>query len=167
MHSQEWDVATEKAEDLIRMAVAKVTLQVPQHTFEVPVEQSALVVGGGSAGMSSAISIARQGFPVHLVEKSSELGGNLRHVFGKAKGKDPQVILKTLIDQVMDEDLITVQINTVTTKTDGFTGDVSNTIMARCGTTTPPCSKQRAPISDSTPLAISRSPAHSPACSRS
>jgi heterodisulfide reductase subunit A-like polyferredoxin len=130
VHSKEWDTATNKAKELVRMAVAKVIRQQPQQTFEVPVEQSALVVGGGAAGMTAAVSIAQQGFPVHLVEKSSELGGNLRHIFGRANGKDPQVVLSSLIDQVMSEPLITLYLNTVTTQTDGFKGNFSSTLQS-------------------------------------
>ena len=45
----------------------------------VPVKHAALIVGGGVAGMTAALSLAEQGFPVHLIEKEVALGGNLRH----------------------------------------------------------------------------------------
>ena len=76
------------------MAVARAALLSPQKTVEVPVQQTALVVGGGAAGMTAALTLAGAGFPVHLVEKQAELGGNLRHIFTPAIGWDPQEILK-------------------------------------------------------------------------
>jgi len=75
VHSDDWDVATVKAKDLLRMSVAKAALLEPRQTVDVPVTQTALVVGGGVAGMTAATSLAEQGFPVHLVEKEKELGG--------------------------------------------------------------------------------------------
>ena len=81
VHSHEPDVATDKAKDLVRMSVARAALLQPQHTFAVPVKHAALIVGGGVAGMTAALSLAEQGFPVHLIEKEAELGGNLRNAF--------------------------------------------------------------------------------------
>ena len=81
VHSNDQAVATAKAKDLVRMAVARAALLSPQRTIEVPVQQSALVVGGGAGGMAAALSLAEQGFPVDLVEKEAALGGNLRSVF--------------------------------------------------------------------------------------
>jgi heterodisulfide reductase subunit A2 len=80
VHSDQRDVATQKAKDLVRMAVARANLLRPQMTREMPIEKAALVIGGGAAGMNAALTLADQGFPVHLIERSSELGGNLRHV---------------------------------------------------------------------------------------
>jgi heterodisulfide reductase subunit A len=73
MHEHE--KATQKAKDLVRMAVAKVALLEPQTEPEVDVKDVSLVVGAGVAGMTAAISMANQGFKVYLVEKEKELGG--------------------------------------------------------------------------------------------
>ena len=78
VHSHDPDAATEKANDLVRMAVAKAFLAGPLRETDLPVSPSALVVGGGVAGLTAALSLARQGYPVHLVEKSEVLGGNAR-----------------------------------------------------------------------------------------
>jgi heterodisulfide reductase subunit A-like polyferredoxin len=80
VHSQDRAAATSKAQDLVRMAAARAALLQPQHTIDVPVKRAALIVGGGAAGMSAALSLAEQGFPVHLIEKEAKLGGNLRWV---------------------------------------------------------------------------------------
>jgi heterodisulfide reductase subunit A len=72
--------ATEKAQDLIRMGVAKAALLVPLDEAHLPVHPAAVVIGGGMAGMTAALSLARRGFAVTLVEREPELGGILRHL---------------------------------------------------------------------------------------
>jgi heterodisulfide reductase subunit A len=69
--------ATEKAKDLIRMAVAKARLLMPLQTIEVPVINKALVIGGGIAGMNAALDLAEMGFKVYLLEKSESIGGHM------------------------------------------------------------------------------------------
>ncbi len=80
VHMNEPERATQKAKDLIRMGVAKARLLEPLEEVETKVAPSALVIGGGVAGMSAALNLAQQGFDVHLVEKEGELGGTLRSV---------------------------------------------------------------------------------------
>jgi len=128
VHSDSWDIATNKAKDLVRMAVARAALLEPQHTVEVPVEQTALVVGGGAAGMTAALSLAQQGFPVHLVEKEAELGGNLRHVLTAGNGREPQQLLSHLKEQVKASETITVHLESQVATTRGFTGNFATTI---------------------------------------
>src|SRR5512138_2189777 len=73
--------ATEKAKDLIRMAVAKAANLEPQNENELEINPASLVIGGGISGITAAISLARQGFEVHLLEKEAELGGMLRNLY--------------------------------------------------------------------------------------
>ena len=93
VHSDDREAATRKGQDLVRMAAARAARLEPLHTTEMPVEKTALVIGGGAAGMNAALSLAEQGFPVHLVERTDQLGGNLRNVFFliDASGKQPEV----------------------------------------------------------------------------
>jgi heterodisulfide reductase subunit A len=128
VHSDNWEVATEKAKDLVRMAVARAALLEPQHTVDVPVQQGALVVGGGVAGMTAALSLADQRFPVHLVEKEAELGGNLRHVFTASSGKDPQRTLRQLVERVLENESISLHLNSQVIQTSGFKGNFNSTI---------------------------------------
>jgi heterodisulfide reductase subunit A-like polyferredoxin len=123
VHSHEWDIATDKAKDLVRMAVARVALLEPQHTVAVQVKHAALIVGGGVAGMTAALSLAEQGFPVHLIEKEAELGGNLRHVFIPSNGQDPQAILKQLLDRINRNPLVTLHLESTVVSTSGFMGN--------------------------------------------
>jgi len=81
VHPHEKKKATEKAKDIVRMAVGKAVLLEPQTEPEVEVKGSALVIGGGVAGMTAALSMASQGFKVYLIEKEAELGGQTRKLF--------------------------------------------------------------------------------------
>jgi heterodisulfide reductase subunit A-like polyferredoxin len=133
VHSHEPEIATEKAKDLVRMSVARAALLEPQHTFDVPVKHTALIVGGGVAGMTAALSLAEQGFPVHLIEKEAELGGNLRHEFLPSNGKEPQTILTQLVDQVQHNSLITVYLQSHIVATSGFMGNFVSTVQDASG----------------------------------
>ena len=75
VHSKEKEDATEKAKDITRMSVARASLLQPLQEIDLPVNRTALVVGGGIAGMTCALSIANQGHEVYLLEKDSDLGG--------------------------------------------------------------------------------------------
>ncbi|MGB2764009.1 MAG: FAD-dependent oxidoreductase [Candidatus Aminicenantaceae bacterium] len=100
VHMLEPEKATEKSKDLVRMAVAKARLLDPLQKRAVPVIKSALVIGGGLSGITSAIELAGQGFDVYLVEKEKELGGNLRNIHYLLSGDNPQDELKDLIEQI-------------------------------------------------------------------
>ncbi|MEM3699442.1 MAG: hydrogenase iron-sulfur subunit [Candidatus Bathyarchaeia archaeon] len=69
--------ATEKAKELIKMAVAKARLLQPLETIQVPVINKALVIGGGIAGMNAALDLAEMGFKVYLLEKGESIGGHM------------------------------------------------------------------------------------------
>jgi len=75
VHSTDYAAATQKAKELVRMAVARAALLAPLPSIETPLKKAALVVGGGVAGMTAALSLAEQDFPVHLVEKEQSPPG--------------------------------------------------------------------------------------------
>ncbi len=77
VHLREPDRATAKATDLVRMAVAKSRLLEPLTERRFPVRNSAVVIGGGIAGIQAALDIADSGRKVYLVEKSPCLGGTM------------------------------------------------------------------------------------------
>jgi len=134
VHSNDWDTATEKAKTLTRMAIAKADVLDPLEIYEVPVIQEALVIGGGAAGLNAALNLAGQGFPVHIVERKSELGGNLNqlHYFSATKDApiltSPKEYLHDLVRQINDHPLITPHLNANLLETDGFKGNFSSTI---------------------------------------
>jgi len=124
VHMKEKEAATKKAKDLVRMGVARVKLLLPQEEVKVDVESSAVVIGGGVSGMTSALSLAEMGFPVHLVEREGELGGfvrNLNNLFVTQKSADETI--KPLVDKVSSHKNITVYLNSTLKTVDGFIGN--------------------------------------------
>ncbi|TXT58556.1 MAG: Heterodisulfide reductase [Promethearchaeota archaeon] len=81
VHMKEKEAATQKANDLIRMAVSKARLLKPQSEDSLKVEPSALIIGGGISGITAALNIADQGFKVYLIEKEEKLGGLVNELY--------------------------------------------------------------------------------------
>ena len=129
VHAADPDRATRKAMDMVRMAVAKSLLARPLKETALPVHHAALVVGGGLAGMTAARSLSQQGCPVHLVEKSDQLGGNARRLNTTFRGESIRRYLETLEETVASDPLITVHLNAVVRKVDGFIGNFTATII--------------------------------------
>jgi heterodisulfide reductase subunit A len=75
VHPHQKEDATEKARDLVNMAVSRVRLLRPLKELEVPVTQKSLVIGGGVAGIQAALDLADNGFQVYMVEKRPSIGG--------------------------------------------------------------------------------------------
>jgi heterodisulfide reductase subunit A len=75
VHSQDKEGATVKARDLVRAAIARARLLASREEVEIPVSRTALVIGGGVAGIQSALDLADSGFKVILVEKQPSIGG--------------------------------------------------------------------------------------------
>ncbi|GFN23608.1 FAD-dependent oxidoreductase [Thermanaeromonas sp. C210] len=100
VHRGEPANATEKAKDLVRMAVAKVKTHEALHLNPVPVVPRALVIGGGVAGLTAALDIAEQGYEAYLVEREPELGGFARNLRFSLEGSDVQAYLRDLIQKV-------------------------------------------------------------------
>jgi heterodisulfide reductase subunit A len=123
VHSKEKEEATRKAKDLIRMSVARASLLEPLEEFDLPVDKRALVVGGGVAGMTSALSIAEQGHEVHLVEKEAELGGIARRLHYTLEGLDVQAYLNDLIRKVYQHPLVHVYTGATITDATGYVGN--------------------------------------------
>jgi heterodisulfide reductase subunit A-like polyferredoxin len=140
VHRDDARVATEKAKELVAMAVAKARkLQpIPRCTFEV--DHRALVIGGGLAGMTAALAIAEQGFGVTLVEREEELGGNLRHIFvglpdansrpqtPTPQSGDPQELLRRTIEAVSAHSRISVLTGAEIVDVGGYVGQYRTTV---------------------------------------
>jgi heterodisulfide reductase subunit A len=128
VHSKEKEEATRKAKDLIRMSVARASLLEPLQEFDLPVDKRALVVGGGVAGMVSALSIANQGHEVHLVEKDADLGGTARKLHYTIEGLDVQAYLSDLIRQVYQHPLVHVYTGATITEAAGYVGNFTTKV---------------------------------------
>jgi heterodisulfide reductase subunit A len=123
IHMHEPEKATEKSKDLVRMAVAKSRLLEPLGKSKLGVLHSAIVVGGGLAGMTAALDIAKQGFPVQIIEKEGELGGNMKNITSEENGKPARQRLDEIIANVRNCSLITVHLNTTVEDVSGFVGN--------------------------------------------
>ena len=123
--------ATRKAEELVRMAVARAHHLAPVHKTPLPPSRRALVLGGGVAGMTAAMAIADSGFEVCLVEKGEELGGNLRHIYYTAEGDDPSLFTRSLISWVENHPRITVLKETELVQHEGHVGEFRSILVTR------------------------------------
>jgi len=128
VHMQQPKEATEKAMDLVRMAVAKATLLDPLPTQMVEMNQKALVIGGGLAGMTAAKKISQAGYEVYLIEKESQLGGKARNIHYTLDGEDVQSHLQRLIKEVEKDPRIHLMTKTSIEKIDGFVGNFKTQI---------------------------------------
>jgi heterodisulfide reductase subunit A len=123
IHSDEREIATDKAKRLIRMGVAKACLLEPQVEAESGVIPAALVIGGGIAGMTAALNLARQGFQVHLVEKQTCLGGRLSHInrlFPTNEAAEARI--ESIIEEVKADERIKLYFPAVVEEISGFIG---------------------------------------------
>jgi len=124
VHAHEPERATEKARDIVKMAVARATWLQPQEEPEIDVKESALVIGAGVAGMTAALSVADQGFKVYLVEKEAEVGGNLRRLHKLYPTmQDSSEILNPLIERVKANKNIELLTSTTISDVKGYVGN--------------------------------------------
>ncbi|HDQ04953.1 MAG TPA: FAD-dependent oxidoreductase [Deltaproteobacteria bacterium] len=133
VHMHEPEKATEKAKDLLRMAVAKAQYLKPLKPGQLTVNHQALIIGGGLAGITAALSLADQGFASFIVEKEERLGGNYNHLYKTLEGLDTKAHLKGLLEKVYKNPLITVVTSAQIKKIEGFIGNYKTTVEARDG----------------------------------
>jgi len=123
VHANNPEIATEKAKDLVRAAVARASTLTPLHGKVIPVNKKALVIGGGIAGMNAALDLAGQGFESTIIEKASKPGGMARKLHHTIEGADIRAYLDDLIDAVDSEDKIEMLTNTRVIGFEGFQGN--------------------------------------------
>ncbi|MBU4002466.1 MAG: 4Fe-4S binding protein, partial [Proteobacteria bacterium] len=128
VHRNNPDIATTKAKDLVRMAVTKVALKEALEEAELNINQTAMVIGGGISGMTSALSLARQGYETHLVEKAADLGGQALNLYKTWKGDMIQERLADMVSQVKAEEKIHLHLSTTLSNVEGFVGNFKSTL---------------------------------------
>jgi heterodisulfide reductase subunit A2 len=92
-----------------------------------------LVIGGGVAGMTAALSLTEQGFPVHLVEQENQLGGNLRNIHSGLEGQDLHQTLEQLQQKVQQDQSISLHLESQVSDTKGFMGNFITSIIDKTG----------------------------------
>jgi len=127
VHMHEPEAATEKAKDLVRMAVAKANLIQPLERIHLKMIPRALVIGGGVAGMTAALGTSNQGFETYLLEQESELGGFSKNIHVTLEGERVPEFLKGLIKKVYDEKRIKVFTDSKIKSIDGYVGNFLTT----------------------------------------
>jgi heterodisulfide reductase subunit A-like polyferredoxin len=123
VHMHEKEKATEKAKDLVKMAVAKARMLEPLKELKLDVVNSALVIGGGISGMVSSLNLAEQGFKVYLIEKNSELGGLAKKIKYTLDGKDVEFYLNNLIERVKNNKNIEIITEAKIVEITGYVGN--------------------------------------------
>ena len=128
VHFRHPQQATSKAKDLVRMAVARAATLDPFQDVLLQVDQRAIVLGGGVAGMTAAISLAEQGFEVSLVERQQELGGIARQIRYTSEGADVQALLADLIQRAKEHPRIRLYTAALLEELSGHVGKFTATL---------------------------------------
>jgi len=129
VHSGNPQEATEKAKQLVRMAVARAASLRPLEEKQISVIQRALVVGGGVGGMNAALGLADQGFEVVLVEKEKQLGGLASRLTATIEGAAVGDYLRQLVARVSDHDKIQVLTQSLLVGFSGFKGNFTTELL--------------------------------------
>jgi len=133
VHSDKPKEATSKAKELIAMTVAKTRFLQPIYEKKINVTQKALVLGGGIAGMTAALSLAGQGYETALIEKEQNLGGYLRKIRYTAEGIDIPLLLNNTVSNVENNPKIKVFKGSTLDSIEGYVGNYESKIKTPSG----------------------------------
>jgi heterodisulfide reductase subunit A-like polyferredoxin len=133
VHSDNPQEATAKANDLVQMAVARAVTLYPLREKVIPVNQRAVVIGGGVAGMNAALGLADQGYETVLIEKEDRLGGMANRLTFTIEGADVQTYLQELSQRVMDHRSIQVLTRSIVVGFTGFKGNFTTEVLVGPG----------------------------------
>lgn len=135
IHMELPDAATAKAKELVRLGVTKAARLVPLEMARAAVKPTSLVIGGGVAGLAAAGSLARQGFEVHLVERTERLGGLVARLWKLLPGDVPATeLLDHLVGEVERRENVHVHLRTTVEDISGFVGAFRVRLFAPEGT---------------------------------
>ncbi|MBN1639680.1 MAG: CoB--CoM heterodisulfide reductase iron-sulfur subunit A family protein [Anaerolineae bacterium] len=123
--------ATRKARELVRYGVGRARKLQPIQQLQMDYTRSALILGGGVAGLRAALTIAEQGYDVYLVEKQKRLGGNVRNLHFTAEGDNPRQMLRNLTKRVESHERIAVYKETELIQFQGTKGNFVSTLRGR------------------------------------
>jgi heterodisulfide reductase subunit A2 len=133
VHGNDPEKATKKSKALIRASVARALQLEPLYDHSYRTVNHGLVIGGGVAGMTSALTIADQGFHVHLVEKTDRLGGFARNLKFTLEGNFPPKLIRYLIERITHHPKITVYLKSSLVSHNGPMGAFNGTVQNEDG----------------------------------
>lgn len=131
VHAQWPPLATQKAMDLTRMAVARSRRLQPLYRQDQSLFHRAMVIGGGVAGMTAALNLADQGYEVLLVEREQQLGGLASTLTATGDGIDPRPLLSAMVTRVIHHPRIETLTNHVVYKSSGFVGNFRTVVASQ------------------------------------
>jgi heterodisulfide reductase subunit A len=137
VHAKEPEKATQKAKELVQMSVARARLLEPLFKVDVPLTHAAVVIGGGVAGMTSALALGDMGHEVHLIERSPKLGGHVLELGDTIKGNDPTALVKQIEQRLVDNPNVKIHLEAELADFHGFIGNFSSVIGEKDGKRTP------------------------------
>lgn len=124
VHMREREAGTERAKVQIAMAVAKAAKLRELSRIQLSLSHRAMVIGGGVAGMSSALALGNMGYEVDLVEKKGRLGGILNELnMILPSNEPPENLVNSLVSRLQDHPKIAIHTESVVTKTEGYVGN--------------------------------------------
>lgn len=133
VHADDPESATVKAKDLVRMAVARAGFLHPLEEKKIPINRRALIIGGGVAGMTAALSLADMGYETVIVEKEDQPGGFARRLSATIQGDDISGYISELIKRVEEHDLIQLLTGSLIVGFGGFKGNFYTEVMVGPG----------------------------------
>ncbi len=136
VHSRFPKDATAKASDLVRMGVARARLLKPEYKHRAEIHRIAVVIGGGVVGLTAALRVAEQGYPVALIEQDEKLGGSLLQTYKIAPDfQSADDLIQPLVERVNQHPRIEQYLKTDVVNVDGFAGNFITTIKNSQGST--------------------------------
>ena len=141
VHLYDRKAGTEKAKDLVKMAVAKATLLQPAEEIEVPITRKVLVIGGGVAGIQAALDLADTGYKVYLIEKEPSIGGMMARIDKTFPTMDCSIcILAPKMSDVGHHPNVELLTNSEVSEVKGYIGNFHVKVLKKARYVTKDCS---------------------------
>ena len=140
VHLYDRKAGTEKAKDLVKMAVAKATLLQPAEEIEVPITRKVLVIGGGVAGIQAALDLADTGYKVYLIEKEPSIGGMMARIDKTFPTMDCSIcILAPKMSDIGHHPNVELLTNSEVTEVKGYIGNFHAKVLKKARYVTKDC----------------------------
>ncbi|MFC1762378.1 FAD-dependent oxidoreductase [Planctomycetota bacterium] len=128
VHASQPEAATDKAVELVKMSISSKGSLSPLEGTSLKVDQKGIVIGGGLSGITAALSLANQGFAVHLIEKEDRLGGHLIDIHNTLEEDDLSDFRNELIDSVQNHPAISLYLGAGVSNVAGHVGKFAVTL---------------------------------------